>query len=168
MLAQIACSWKLNALCAPSARMTKNTPHAYGVDDTAGPLFAPRQIAFQIVFLVWVSLNERKWVTFGERRGFSDPATRSTGYSVRTVWPSPTPLETSCAIARTARASRRRKRAESHRSMNPNRRNRVRNCGACAPGRHGRTDEVEKVTNRVALAEHPLREGRAGTAGAAS
>jgi len=90
------------------------------------------------------------------------------GYSVRTVWPSPAPPETSCAVARPARAARRRKRAESHRSTNPNRRNRVRNRGACAPGRHGRTDELEKGTNRVALAEHPLREGRAGTAGAAS
>jgi hypothetical protein len=39
------------------------------VDDTAGPLFAPRQIVFQIVFSLWVSLNEQKWVTFAERRG---------------------------------------------------------------------------------------------------
>jgi hypothetical protein len=39
------------------------------VDDTAGPQFAPRQIAFQIVFLVWVTLTEQKWVTFAERRG---------------------------------------------------------------------------------------------------
>jgi len=36
------------------------------------------------------------------------------GYSVRTVWPSPAPPETSCAVARPARAARRRKRAESH------------------------------------------------------
>lgn len=75
------------------------------------------------------------------------------GYSVRTVWPSPAPPETSCAVARPARAARRRKRAESHRSTNPNRRNRVRDCGACAPGRHGRPDEVEKRTNRVAPRE---------------
>ena len=25
---------------------------------------------FQIVFFVWVTLNEQKWVTFTERRGF--------------------------------------------------------------------------------------------------
>jgi hypothetical protein len=35
-----------------------------GVDDIAGQLRCPRQI----LFFLWVSLNERKWVTFGERR----------------------------------------------------------------------------------------------------
>jgi len=44
------------------------------VDDNADPLFAPRQIVFQIVFFVWATLNEQKWVTLAERRGYSRKA----------------------------------------------------------------------------------------------
>ena len=45
----------------------KPTPHAFGVDDIACPSLALRQI----VFLVRVTLIERKWVIIGERRSSS-------------------------------------------------------------------------------------------------
>jgi L-rhamnose mutarotase len=44
--------------------MEAQTPHACGVDDIACHLRCLRQI----LFFAWVSLNEQKWVTFGERR----------------------------------------------------------------------------------------------------
>src|SRR6266852_4137036 len=43
----------------------KTTPHACGVDDIASEILALRQI----VFFVWVTLNEHKWVISRERRG---------------------------------------------------------------------------------------------------
>jgi len=46
------------------AQMMENQTARRGVDDIAGHLRCPRQI----LFFVWVSLNERKWVAFGERR----------------------------------------------------------------------------------------------------
>jgi len=45
----------------------KINPHAFGVDNIAGLLLALRQILFS----AWVSLNEQKWSTLGERRGFA-------------------------------------------------------------------------------------------------
>jgi len=46
----------------------KINPHAFGVDNIAGLLLALRQILFS----AWVSLNEQKWSTLGERRGPKD------------------------------------------------------------------------------------------------
>ena len=40
--------------------------HAFGVDDVACAFLALRQI----VFFVWVILNEHKWVILGECRGW--------------------------------------------------------------------------------------------------
>jgi hypothetical protein len=47
-----------------------------GVDDIAGDLRCRRQI----LFFVWVTLNEQKWVTFAERRG----SLRTCGFSLTT------------------------------------------------------------------------------------
>jgi hypothetical protein len=57
-------SWRLTTLWGSCGRGRCNRKaHAFGVDDTAC-LFARGQI----VFFVWVSLNEQKWVTLAERR----------------------------------------------------------------------------------------------------
>jgi hypothetical protein len=49
--------------------------HAFGVDDVACAFLALRQI----VFFVWVILNEHKWVILGERRGGDSLARSSSG-----------------------------------------------------------------------------------------
>jgi hypothetical protein len=41
--------------------------HAFGVDDSAAHALALRQI----LFFVWVTFAEHKWVILGERRGFA-------------------------------------------------------------------------------------------------
>ena len=60
---------------------TQRLAHAFGADDARSPrppggvddnaclIVCPLQISFQIVFLVWVTLTEQKWLTLAERRG---------------------------------------------------------------------------------------------------
>ena len=60
----------INALQAPLAQgrcpMMETQTARRGVDDIVGHLHCRRQI----LFFVWVTLNEQKWVTLAERRGF--------------------------------------------------------------------------------------------------
>jgi putative transposase len=51
------------------ARWEAKTLHAFGVDEIACPVLALRQI----LFFVWITLNEHKWVNSRERRGDAGP-----------------------------------------------------------------------------------------------
>jgi hypothetical protein len=47
----------------------KTKAHAFDVDDVVSPFSPAGKILFQIVFSVWVTLSEHKWVILAERRG---------------------------------------------------------------------------------------------------